>query len=109
MTSQIAVANQHVADMHLFVFLSFSWAGTDEYTTISYLSVNSQNNHPRGAMDDLMALLQAKVELTKGNKKRDADARAVRLRRKTMAGRLFKLPITSLFVVRNIKCGYSFS
>ena len=23
--------------------------------------------------------------------------------------RLFKLPITSLFVVRNIKCGYSFS
>ena len=26
-----------------------------------------------------------------------------------MAGGFFKLPMTSLFVVRNIKCGYSFS
>ena len=48
-------------------------------------------------------------ELTKGNNKRDADLRTVRLRRKTMTCGLFKLPITSLFVVRNIKCGYSFS
>ena len=48
-------------------------------------------------------------ELTKGINKRDADARTVCLRRKTMACGLFKLPITSLFVVRNIKCGYSFS
>ena len=49
-------------------------------------------------------------ELTKGNNKRDADARTLRLRWKTiMAGGLFKLPITLLFVVRNIKCEYSLS
>ena len=45
-------------------------------------------------------------ELTKCNNKRDAVARMIRLRRKTMAGGLFKLEITSLFVVRNIKCVY---
>ena len=48
-------------------------------------------------------------ELTKGNKKCDADAHTVRLRRKTMADGLFKLLIILLFVVRNIKCGYLFS
>ena len=34
---------------------------------------------------------------------------SVRIRRKTTADGLLKLPITSLFVVRNIQCGYSFS
>ena len=48
-------------------------------------------------------------ELTKGNTKCDADVGTVRLRRRTTADRLLKLPITSLFVVRNIKCGYLFS
>ena len=56
-----------------------------------------------------IVVLLPNSELTKGNNKRDADACTVRLRWKTMAGGLFKLPITSLFVVRKIKCGYSFS
>ena len=42
-------------------------------------------------------------KLTKGNNKHDG------LQQKTIAGGPFKLPITLLFVVRNIKCGYSFS
>ena len=61
-------------------------------------------------MDDPMALLhEADSELTKCYNMRNADARMVRLHWKTMPGGLFKLPITSLFVVKNIKCGYSFS
>ena len=56
-----------------------------------------------------IAVLLPNPELTKGNKKCDADAHTVRLRRKTMADGLFKLPLTLLFVVRNVKCGYSFS
>ena len=59
-------------------------------------------------MYEIVALLP-NSELTKGNGKRDADASMVRLRRKSMAGRLFKLQITSLFVAGNIKCGYSFT
>ena len=45
---------------------------------------------------------------TQSNKKCDADAHTctVRLGRKTMADGLFKLPITLLIVVRNIKCGF---
>ena len=50
----------------------------------------------------------ANSELSKGNNKRGADARPVRLRRKIMFVGLFKLQITSLFVARNIKCGYLF-
>ena len=58
-----------------------------------------------------IVVLLPNSELTKGNNKRDADAHTVRLRWKTMTGGhgLFKLTITSLFVVRNIKCWYSFS
>ena len=46
-----------------------------------------------------IVVLLPNSELTKGNKKCDADAHTVRLRRKTMADGLFKLPITLLFVV----------
>ena len=53
-----------------------------------------------------IVVLLPNSELTKGNNKSDADGHVVRLRRKTMAVGLFKLPITLLFVVRNIKCGY---
>ena len=56
-----------------------------------------------------IVVLLPNSELTKGNNKGDADAHTVHLQQKTMTGGLFKLPITSLFVVRNIKCGYSFS
>ena len=51
-----------------------------------------------------IVVLLSNSELTKGNNKRDADACTVR-----MVDGLFKLPITSLFVGRNINCGYSFS
>ena len=54
---------------------------------------------------DVIVLLP-NSEVTKGNKKCN---HTVGLRPKTMSDRLFKLPITLLFVVRNIKCGYSFS
>ena len=77
---------------------------------------NSASGHPQhrgcGSIDccteryEIVVLLP-NSELTKGNNKPDADAHTVRLGRKTMAGGLFKLPITLLFEVRNIKCGYS--
>ena len=51
----------------------------------------------------------ANSKLIKGNNKRGADSRTVRLRRKTMFVGLFKLQRTSLFVARNIKWGYLFS
>ena len=56
-----------------------------------------------------IVVLLPNSELTKRNNKRNADVLTVRLRRKTMSDGLFKLPITSLFVVRNIKFVYSFS
>ena len=54
-----------------------------------------------------IAVLLHSSELTKGSKKSDADANTVRLRRKTMADGLSKLPITVLFMVRNIQCWYN--
>ena len=56
-----------------------------------------------------MLVLLPNSELTKGNIKRNANAPTVHFGWKTMMGRIFKLPITSLFVVRNMKSGYSFS
>ena len=41
---------------------------------------------------------------------RNADARTIHSRQETLnSNGDFKLQITSLFMVRNIKCGYSFS
>ena len=54
-----------------------------------------------------IVILLPSSELTKGSKKCDADANTVRLRRKTMADGLFKLPITVLFMVRKIQCWYN--
>ena len=44
-----------------------------------------------------------------GHMMRNADARTVRSRQETFNNGDFKLQITSLFMVRKIKCGYSFS
>ena len=76
---------------------------------------NSASGHPQHRGGDSfdccterfeIVVLLPNSELTKGNNKRDADVRTVR---HGAGERLFKPPITSLFVVRNIKCGYSFS
>ena len=60
-----------------------------------------------------IVVLLPNSEQTKGNnmKLRDADAPTVRLRGKTFinnGGYKHDL-VTSLFVIRNIKCGYTFS
>ena len=56
-----------------------------------------------------IVVLLPNSELTKGNNKRDADGRAVCFSGRPWREQLLKLPITLLFVVRNIKYGYLFS
>ena len=70
---------------------------------------NSASGHPQHRSCDSFDFFTERYkivvlpnsELTKGNNKHDADVRT--------GDGIFKLPITSLFVIRNIECGHSFS
>ena len=105
------------------------------YTTISYLSVQQSKLSPRGAVDDPMTLLhEAEGNSPLGHPQhRGCDSFDCRTERyeiivllpnlqrviisaklmrvlfvyngRPWRERLFKLPVTSLFLARNIKCG----